>query len=176
MIVIHGTYHWRPRRIAFRNDYCRACKAQTVSVLIRTLDVLHIFWIPVLPLGFWSRWFCKRCGGRPHHNVATRRGFKIAGAVILVLMILGAWMPMPPDADDIVEILWILRFGCPVALAFTLRSIFRHKPEQSFQERLAAVPPFEGWSCPVCGGQLYGAPAHVCLACGAQHRPLASGA
>jgi hypothetical protein len=88
MFIIHGIYHWRPRRTAFRNDYCRACKAQTVSVLIRTVDVLHLFWIPVLPLGVWSRWFCMRCKSRPHQNVATRRGFKIAGAACLALMTL----------------------------------------------------------------------------------------
>jgi len=174
MILVHGTYHWRPRRIAFRNDYCRACKAQTVSVLIRTVDVLHLFWIPVLPVGVWSRWHCKRCGGRPHHAVVTRRGFKIAGAAILVLMTLGAWLPEPPD-PELVETIWILRFAAPLVLTFAIGSIFRHKPEASFQKTLAAVPPFEGWSCPICDCQLYGAPAHVCLMCGAQHRPLAAG-
>jgi hypothetical protein len=175
MIVIHGTYHWRPRRVAFRNDFCRTCNGQTVSVLIRTLDVLHIFWIPVLPLGVWSRWFCARCGGRPHHNVATRRGYKIAGAAVLAVMILGVWISVPPDTEGI-EMIWALRFATPLALVFPLVSIFRHKPEPRLQELLAAVPPFEGWSCPICGGQLYGAPAHVCLTCGARHRPLAAGA
>jgi hypothetical protein len=175
MVVIHGIYHWRPRRVAFRNDYCRACKAQTVSVLIRTVDVFHLFWIPVLPVGIWSRWFCKRCGGRPHQAVTTRRGFKIAGAVVLILMSLGVWIPLPPATEGI-EMIWALRFAFPLALAFTFVSIFRHKPEPSLQKRLAAVPPFEGWSCPICGGQLYGAPSHICLTCGAQHRPLASGA
>ena len=175
MIIIHGTYHWRPRRIAFRNDYCRVCSGPTVSVLIRTLDVIHLFWIPVLPVGAWSRWFCLRCSARPHQAVVTRRGFKIAGAVVFILMSLGVWIPLPPDTEGI-EMIWALRFAFPLALAFTLVSIFRHKPEPRLKERLAAVPPFEGWSCPLCGGQLYGAPAHVCLTCGAQHRPLASGA
>ena len=175
MIFIHGTYHWRPKRIAFRNDYCRVCNGPTVSVLIRTLDVLHIFWIPVLPLGFWSRWFCLRCSARPHQTVVTRRAFKIAGAVVFILMSLGVWIPLPPDTEGI-EMIWALRVVFPLALVFTLVSIFRHKPGPKLREQLAAVPPFEGWSCPICGGQLYGAPAHVCLTCGAQHRPLASGA
>jgi hypothetical protein len=171
MLVIHGIYHWRPKRIAFRNDYCRACKAQTVSVLIRTLDVLHLFWIPILPLGAWSRWFCMRCNSRPHHAVVTRRGFKIAGAGALALMTLGVWVPLPPDADGM-WIIWLLRFGLLVALAFTIRSIFTHRPEAKLRELLATVPPFEGRSCPLCGGELLGTPDLVCLTCGAAHRPL----
>ena len=106
--------------------------------------------------------------------MTTRRGFKIAGAVILALMTLSAWVPEPPD-PELVETIWILRFAAPLVLAFAIGSIFRHKPEASFQKTLAAVPPFEGWSCPICGGQLYSTPTLVCYVCEAQHRPLVAG-
>jgi hypothetical protein len=175
MLVIHGIYHWRPRRIAFRNDYCRACEARTVSALIRTTDVLHIFWIPLLPLGAWSRWYCTRCGGRPRQVARTRRGFKIAGAVFLAFGSMIAWVPMPVTGEDAIFV-WLLRIGLPVALAFTIRSVLRHRPEPDFKQRLAAVLPYEGWNCPLCGGQLMSTPEKVCSACGAQHRPLASAA
>ncbi|HXU34417.1 MAG TPA: hypothetical protein VN851_27905 [Thermoanaerobaculia bacterium] len=171
MLIIHGTYHWKPKRIAFRNDYCRKCEAERLSVLVRTIDVLHVFWIPILPLGVWSRWFCRTCGGRPHEVTRTRRGFKIAGAVILALMSAVTWVPMP-DAKDDMAMIWALRIGLPLATALAIRSAVRHRPEPDFKRRLAEVRPFEGWQCPLCGGQLMNLPKWHCLNCGAEHRPL----
>jgi len=171
VLIIHGTYHWKPKRIAFRNDYCRKCEAERLSVLVRTIDVLHVFWIPILPLGVWSRWFCRTCGGRPHEVTRTRRGFKIAGAVILALMSAVTWVPMP-DAKDDMAMIWALRIGLPLATALAIRSAVRHRPEPDFKRRLAEVRPFEGWQCPLCGGQLMNLPKWHCLNCGAEHRPL----
>lgn len=172
MHFIHsGIYHWRPRRIAFRNDYCRACRRPTLAVLVRTIDVLHLSGLPVLPLGVWSRWRCRRCGGRPH-QAQVRQGFKIAGAVLLVLMILGAWTSSFDGTLEDTVVLWVYRLGLPAGLWFTVRSIIRHRPEPSFQEKLKTVIPFDGWSCPLCGGELIRSSTLVCHACGAQHRPL----
>lgn len=54
MIVAYGFYSWFPRRTAFRRDYCRVCKCETTSFLLRTFKVFHLFWIPLVPLGFWG--------------------------------------------------------------------------------------------------------------------------
>ena len=51
MFVIHGAYHFWPKRVAFRNDYCFTCGQACRAVAIRTFDVGHIFWIPILPVG-----------------------------------------------------------------------------------------------------------------------------
>ena len=175
VLIIHGTYHWKPRRIAFRNDYCRKCEAERTSVLVRTIDVVHLFWIPILPLGVWSRWFCRHCGGRPHQAARTSRGFKIAGAAILALGSIGIWSPMPAatggDSSD-VAILWALRLGLPLLTVLAIRWAVRHRPEPDFKRRLEQVRPFEGWQCPLCGGQLTSLPQGHCLNCGAEHRPL----
>ena len=54
-------YPSEARRAAFRNDDCRTCAAERLSMLVRTFDALHVYWIAVLPLGFWSRWHCTTC-------------------------------------------------------------------------------------------------------------------
>lgn len=173
MIVVHGWYHWRPRRLAFRNDYCRACEADSISVLVRTLDVLHVFWIPLLPIGSWSRWYCLRCGARPHHVTRTRRGFKIAGAFILLLFVAVSWLvPVEPEADA--ATMWIMRLLLPVALFFTILSIIRHVPEPDLEQRLAAVPAFSARECPLCRGPVIVGDPTRCSSCGAKHLPLAN--
>lgn len=174
MLIIHGTYHWKPRRVAFRNDYCRTCEAGRLSVLIRTIDFLHAFWIPILPLGVWSRWHCTHCSSRPHESTRTRRGYKIAGAVILALLSAAAWAPWPVLPSDLTDriMLWALRLGLPLATVLTIRSAVRHQPEPNFKRLLEQVLPYEGWQCPLCGGQLFNLPKWHCMNCGAEHRPL----
>jgi len=141
---------------------------------VRTIDVFHLFWIPILPLGVWSRWFCRYCGARPHAAARTGRGFKIAGAVLLALLSITVWMPFTEEGNDVtgMVVLWFLRLGLPLATVLAVRSAIRHRPEPDFKRRLEQVRPFEGWRCPLCGGELVSLPKWRCLSCGAEHRPL----
>lgn len=174
MIVLHGWYHWFPKRRAFRGDYCRRCEAATTSVQVRTLDVLHVFWIPLVPIGLWSRWFCLRCGARPHAVPRTRRGWKIAGALLLLLGALVGWT-MPVERPDDVAVAWLLRIALPIAFAATLVSILRHRPEPAFAPRLTDVRPWSRPDCPLCGGALERTSPPHCATCGARHLPLDGG-
>lgn len=170
MLVIHGTYHWRPRRTAFRNDYCRTCAGPRLSVQVRTLDVVHVYWIPLIPLGFRRRWVCSTCGSYPHAATRTRRGFKIAGALILGLMTFGVWA-VPIDPPDAV-FLWGLRLGLALATCAAAFAAFKHSPEPRLKAMLTEVKPFEGWTCPLCRGQLMNIPDWHCTVCGVEHKPL----
>ena len=175
MLVIHGTYHWRARRIAFRNDFCRSCAGERLSVLIRTLDVLHVFWIPLIPLGFWNRWFCAHCGSRPHAVTRTRRGIKVAGAIAFAGMGLLAWaVPVNEIAEsrEDVWIAWLMRIGFPLAAIAATVSSLKQPIEPRFKEVLAGVKPVEGWTCPLCQGQMFNVPSWHCMDCRAEHRPL----
>ena len=87
MFIIHGAYHFWPKPVAFRDDYCLSCQSPRRSIAIRTLDVGHIFWIPVLPVGFWKHWKCISCGKDPHVNPKTRRSFLWAGLLCLIARI-----------------------------------------------------------------------------------------
>ena len=75
MLIIHGVYHLWPKRVGFRNDYCLGCDKPRRSFAVRTFDVGHLFWIPILPVGLWKHWKCSECGRDPHVHVRTRRSF-----------------------------------------------------------------------------------------------------
>jgi len=151
LLVIHGIYQ-RPKRIAFRNDYCRACVQPRRSVQIRAFDALHVFWIPVLPLGFRKRWFCTACGRQPHVHRGTRRGFKWAGFV--VLLVLAALLWAAPLEPDMLITLWILRVGAPIGALLVLIHLTRTPQNPSLKENLAAIPPASDTVCPFCGSAL----------------------
>jgi hypothetical protein len=59
MILVHGFYRFKPKRVAFRNDFCLACAKAVRAFQVRTFDVLHVFWIPLLPV-----WHRPKCGIR----------------------------------------------------------------------------------------------------------------
>ena len=171
MIIIYGSYHWFPKRTAFRRDYCRSCETETTSLRIRTLDVFHVFWIPLIPWGMWSRWVCAACGRRPHVNTRTRKGYKIAGLVALALMCLAFWVP-GLESEMELPVLWAFRLGLPLATVALGVSLKRHGPEPSFKRRLAEVVPHTSPTCPLCNGVLVTASPSFCNTCGAKHLPL----
>jgi len=71
LFIVYGVYRWKAKRVAFRNDYCLVCGEARRAVQVRTFDVGHIFWIPILPAGFWKRWVCTVCGQDPHVTTKT---------------------------------------------------------------------------------------------------------
>ncbi len=77
MLVFYGSYRWAPKLVAFRNDWCTQCQQQRLVVGRRTIDFGHLFWIPILPLGRWTRWYCGNCKSDPSQGAETRRPFRI---------------------------------------------------------------------------------------------------
>ena len=171
MILLHGFYRWCSKSIAFRHDYCRHCESETTSVLVRTLDVIHIYWVPLLPIGLFRRWRCRQCGNHPHIGTKTRIGFKIAGLIILILMTLSFWLAEPSDDMEPVP-LWGFRLCLLLACILTIRSIRKQVDEPSFKKTLHLVQPYAGQLCLLCGGELAIGNPSICTACKAKHLPL----
>ncbi len=166
MLIIHGTYHFFARKTGFRNDYCLSCNAKTRSFRVRTFDVLHLFWIPLLPLDFWSRWFCGTCGKRPHSNVRTRRSFKVAGLVLLVALAVIFWS-LPVDPGKAVGF-WFCRLASPLGIVATFIHLRNAKRGPNLKEFLAAVEPANDFVCPICGTPLVASGIWTCPRCGIQ--------
>jgi hypothetical protein len=151
MFIIHGAYHFRPKPVAFRDDYCLSCQSPRRSIAIRTFDVGHIFWIPILPVGRWKHWKCSTCGNDPHVNPKTRRSFLWAGLLCLIAVSLGLWAA--PDLEPRVTA-WILRIAAPSAAIWLLMYLLRTPKGPSLRERLAAIPAAADAICPFCATPL----------------------
>jgi hypothetical protein len=152
LLIFHGIYQLRPKRIAFRNDYCLSCRRPCRSVQIRTFDAWHVFWIPLLPLGFHKRWRCTTCGRLPHVYPGTRRGFKWAGLVVLLIFTAAFWA-IQLTADTLI-MGWVIRVAAPLGAILTLVHLLRSPKDRSLEEKLAAIPPASDTVCPFCGSAL----------------------
>ncbi len=166
MFIIHGAYHFWPKRVAFRDDYCLTCESPRRSIAIRTFDVGHI-WIPILPVGYWKHWKCTACGSDPHVNPKARRSFIWAGLLCLIAISVILWeAPFDPDLGSTG---WILRVAAPAATIWLLTYLLRSPKEPSLRERLAAIPPASDAVCPFCSTPLIcgSGPRWSCPACSA---------
>jgi hypothetical protein len=173
MFLIHGTYMWARKVVAYRSDYCLTCDAQRLAYQHRTFDVLHLFFVPILPLGLWRRWRCSVCGKNPHESVRTRRSPKWAGVVTLFLMSLSSWAVSTREKPEDAAFIWCMRIGGPLAFAWALRATLKSPPDVNLRERLRTVPPLMDSTCPVCQTMLWPTePAWKCPKCGIQRRAL----
>jgi len=173
MLVVHGTYHWARKIVGYRNDYCLTCNSQRLAFQHRTFDAIHIFFIPVLPLGLWKRWHCSVCGSNPHASTRTRRSLKWAGVAILLLMSLSGWAVSTSEQPDDVAIIWGMRILSPIAFVWALRVTLKDTPEVNLKEQLRAVAPILDANCPVCHVMLSPTePAWRCPQCGMHRRAL----
>ena len=171
MIIVHGVYRFAPKRLAFRNDFCLTCKTARIAVQVRSFYVAHLYWIPLLPLGFWKKWVCSVCGSDPHRIVQTRRFFKILLVIFLMLAAAPLWF-VTPTADQLV-IIWGVRFGTLAAVCGALWWATRgHRAAPSLREGLAMVAPYAARTCPFCGGHLFDNPRWHCPACGLERSEI----
>jgi hypothetical protein len=166
MLLIHGVYRWWPKRVAFRNDYCFSCEAPRRAIATRTFDVGHIFWIPLVPVGFWKHWSCAQCRRDPHTPTKTRRTFKWIGLVCLILLAVMFWFT---DINPELRTLsWILRLLPTVGAIVLLIQLLVTPAEPSLRERLAEISPATDTICPFCETPLVTAMGTQwsCPACG----------
>jgi len=163
MFVVHGVYHWWPKRVGFRNDYCLTCGAERRAICIRTFDVGHVFWVPILPVGFWKHWLCSVCGKDPHVFPRTRRSFKWAGLIALVFFSVVFWAA--PVSPDFVTGSWFFRLGAPIAALLSLVHLLRTDKDPSLKEKLSAIVPASETICPFCATPMVGGARWSCPVC-----------
>ena len=156
MLIVHGLYQFSEKRTAFRNDFCANCRLPCLAVQIRTFDVHHIFWIPLIPVGFRKRWYCTRCGRQSDVYAGTRRPFKWIGLFLLIVLTPALWfMPLEGEPDrGFVIFIWVLRFAAPLGSILTAWHLHRTRYQRSPEGWLAHVAPADDTACPFCNTPL----------------------
>ncbi len=168
MFLIRGVYHLWPKRVGFRNDYCRSCEGPRRAIATRTFDVGHVFFIPILPVGLWKHWTCSQCRRNPRAPAKTRRVFKWIGFFCLVVLALMFWTtPIDPEVALVGWALRLLPTGGAIALLIHLMVT---PPDPRLRAMRAAIPPASDSVCPFCATPLMAGVdggRWLCPACGA---------
>jgi hypothetical protein len=135
MRIVRGAYYYRRKPVAFRNDYCLSCNAPRRSIAIRSFDVGHFYWIPVLPVGFWRHWVCSVCGRKPHSR--RRRLLKWTTLYSLVTVSVAFWA-VPVDSGFAV-ISWVIRIVAPVGAVLVFFRLLRSGTPFSLRRKLRCI-------------------------------------
>ena len=160
-----GIYHFRPSRLAFRNDYCLYCKCERRAEQLRTFLVGHILGVPILPLGFHARWYCVECRRDPHESPTAKPQLKWAAILFLLMFAAVAWVE--PVTQDFVAGTWIMRVGCPLGILLLVYTMVRKRKDASLDQLLAQVHPASDTDCPFCEIPLLVGSTTSCPECGA---------
>jgi hypothetical protein len=165
-MLIEGVYHWRPKPVAFRNDYCIPCATERVAIQVRTIDVWHVFWIPLVPLGAYRRWWCLECGRRPDLSRTARRSIKILLAVVLAGLASLTWFaPARASDKDALITVWAMRLVFSSLLLATVWWAARGSDDVERRKRLPHQPS-EATECPLCKVSLQLTDPPKCVKCG----------
>lgn len=164
MLICYGIYRFRQRIVGCRNDFCNACKKEALTERWRSFNMGHLFWVPLLPLGWHERWLCTCCGRNPRARYVTGRGYYIAGLIAFALIAALGWC-MPPVGEDAGTV-WGMRLLFTLAtlgMIYALRK-GRHVDPLHTEER-RAVTPLSHDCCHYCDGPLQQVPETMCPTC-----------
>lgn len=97
MLVIHGTRRFGLKILERKVVECRTCERGTPCRWEQSFDWLHIFWVPVFPLGTTRTWVCDACGNDPQARTKTKLGVKVLLLVVLLPFLLAVCLV--PEAE-----------------------------------------------------------------------------
>jgi hypothetical protein len=165
VLIIHGKYRFGRRKIGARKDFCNACERECLSELWRSFDCGHLFWIPLLPLGFRERWLCTLCQRDPRARYRTGKAMLVAGmiAAAFFLAALSIYTPKPGEMDA--SSLWGTRIVSLLAFIGLLYAVLKPGPAVPEADRRKAVTPLSTRTCLYCRGPLTSQPHLRCPSC-----------
>ncbi|MCW3060946.1 MAG: hypothetical protein JWQ02_2767 [Capsulimonas sp.] len=154
MYLIHGQYRWKKQRIAYRGDYCLTCEGPRLAEQIRSFDVGHLYFIPILPLGYRNHWHCSACGNDPHARTRTSKALLVVLAVVIVLFSALGWLSGPFIPVQDAAAIWAIRL-IPLAISAAIVVwVVKTPPILGLKELLQTVPPTPVDQCLYCQGAL----------------------
>jgi hypothetical protein len=147
---------------------------------MRTLDVWHLFYIPLLPVGLWRRWHCAVCGGNPHVSPKTSRTYKWLGLAVLVVLSFFGWAliaegKLSEEDSEGKAILLAMAVAAPIGAILTLVHLLRTPPDIPLKKLLAEIPPASETLCPFCNMPLVLSAEWKCSGCGVERSALPVG-
>jgi hypothetical protein len=146
--MIHvGIYYFGSKRVACRNDYCTVCREPTLGEGRRSIVVLHLFFVPLLPLGMKTRWFCIACRQETDAKRPSRKGILIAGMGFGGLMALVGVTGMT-EGHELLPGLGLVGFG--LGLMALLGWMIRSRSFAEYKEWKRMIPPLGTAACPYC--------------------------
>jgi hypothetical protein len=162
-MIHYGVYRFGRKRVACRNAYCTTCDSSQFAEGYRSILVMHVFWIPLLPIGTDVSWFCARCGNTTDAKRPSRPFVLIAGMLCGVLLMFVGIMIGMTTVDG-----WNVGGGVALfgtTMAAGLFYLIKKQNYGRYAEAIRVVTPLSGESCPYCKTPLFAKLQPRCDSC-----------
>ena len=163
---LEGVRAYKPRIVAYRNDFCVSCDQPRRTYHVRSFKAYQLYYIPVIPLGFWHDWQCSVCGRNPHKYPGTSKVWWVAVLLSGTFAITGVIASF--DNQDSMATVWLMRLAGPALFLLLLWRALRNKPDWALREKLKKITLDQDNACALCGGLLLLTDGWHCGECGAR--------
>jgi hypothetical protein len=167
---LFGVYKLAPKQIAYRQDYCIHCQCNRVAFLDRYWGILHIVFVPILPLGRVRSWRCSSCNLHPRLKAIPLDAWRVILAFVAFVPMTFAFWCMTPEPDT-AETIWLCRGLLSVGVIWLAWWISGQMRAPGWVKQRAKEAGLVSTNiCIRCGsGMVSTEPAH-CPACGLERR------
>lgn len=124
--------------------------------------VLHVAFVPVLPVGVETRWFCGRCGEEVDAHRPSRPWALVAGVILGVLACVAGVSFLLQDHEREAAIgCFVMGTALIAGCAYGLKSA----KYRAYETGRRAVTPLAADHCPYCNQPIFASAAPRCHAC-----------
>lgn len=150
MLYIFGTYLFGLKRYAYKYMMCGNCDMPRLFIQTRGFAWGHLFWIPLVPMGYQYSWHCASCA-KENNKQPTSFGVKLILSVALVIAFILTFGKLSTTLGE--NAIW-WQLGTGVLLAWSLYETFNHfkKKEKNKYKYMLPLPDSE--YCAICDGKL----------------------
>ena len=162
MFLIFGIKRFGHKKVGYGKDYCNSCQNEAVFERYRWFSWIHIFFIPLIPVGYYSHTRCTICTNDPNAKVST----PIWQRIIFLAVIAGLIWVLYQD-----ELLDDLSYGLAIKLFAMLMLlgcgywIYKGRADVSKKERRKHLTPVDQTTCMMCEGEIVVAKKAHCSRC-----------
>lgn len=172
-MALEGVRSYKSSIVAYRNDFCVSCDAPRRAHQVRSFKAYHLYYIPIIPLGFWRDWQCAECGREPHTYPGGLKNMKwlivLFAGFFAITGVIASF-----DQQDSAIIVALMRFGLPALFFVLLWLAIRNRPNRVLRQKLKDVEPDRTDTCALCGGALVLGHGWRCSQCGVERTVLAT--
>jgi len=151
MFYIFGTHYFGSRNYAYKWMECKSCKMPRVFIQSRAFAWGHLFWIPLVPLGYEYNWHCTACA-KDDNRKQTPMFRKFTYLLVLTLILL--FVMQYNEKSDLGEALIWWQVGIGSLILWTLYAMAFHFSTKKKTMKKYLLPLEDKEHCEVCDGKL----------------------
>lgn len=166
MYIFYGIKKVRKKKLGYGKDYCNACEQEAIVEKWQWFRWLHLFWIPLIPLGYQHNWVCTLCN--KDANAQYKRGLFGKVVISLITLLIATFLIFIPEVTEPLAYGLLIRILSVPLFLVSVVWAYKHEKEQSKDEKRKNITPVDTGKCVYCKYPLAMSPTLSCISCKTQ--------